>query len=1023
MNSFEFPVVLFILLAQTISLGRTGDVSFSICWMDLSNPLESYGNLWLNGTALKNLWTNGEMVSMTVPPSVENNVTLEYGGTLHSWTLTVSPGTKQMKVSGRQKPKKYPISATQSILDLLDPTEAFPCENGTLFFFQAENFFLAFGYSLRYPVKVEARSSTTLLLSWTVGRPAPVGSTHNVTLYRADQAIYNMLSRNTIADNRYRIPSLNSCTLYVICVDPEANFLVTCLSTLTDPDIPRDFRLRSWNSSSLSLSWDFPENLPLSRFLLTTFHLNGTDHVIEEVPVWLSRDDFVFTLSGLQPCSKVKFGLQTVCQAGIETHYSEMIRNDGNSAHSSIKALRQTSFGSDNYTLSWEVSDASSVSRFSVYHEDAPQGATLTTNYMVDGLLPCRLYRARVDALCGDGVLMSTATLPVHTGPRGVLELRYRTNDSVALWIPGTPSSALSFSYELSLENGSPLQMDTLTESELRLPGLAAGKTYVLELWEQCDGRWESERTALCFTVDNSTYGFLVRGVGLDSINEDRAEEIYVLRMVVPAPPPDDLEDEMSEATTTLVESIQKLLLDLLSDVRPPIRVEVVGMEPAFEAKKTQVHVMLFDASHQDDNMPLPVQFHADYIESLDNAYVSVRDGLVYWLGPDLCAPSRRALCPQNSQCVNTLGSFHCACNLGYYDVSAVLQPPVPSYPLCNEKGIFSQCLEKVMTGGVAKPYLTAYIGGKVEVVLNNATCEVEETEMLFHFRTPRHGSECGTKRRVNKTHIEFQNTLAVSLTREEAISRRDLKVIWKCVYPLHYIRNAHVSIDLKWFNAYSLVEFNTSLQLGLTMDLFSDKSFRSSYREFASMDPEDTLYFEVALDGNASFASNVLLHVETCWATETSDPQNEVQGIFLEDGCPIDHTFRWLSVNGVAQKSRFAMQMFHMPEEMPLYFHCLAGICGIEENCTKDCTGPRRVKRAATRMMSTKPNSKRAAVVSAGPLIVSREALRTKGSSWKENLTMLSIVAGLVGILGLAVVSVSATKAIMAFHKRCQKK
>lgn len=86
-------------------------------------------------------------------------------------------------------------------------------------------------------------------------------------------------------------------------------------------------------------------------------------------------------------------------------------------------------------------------------------------------------------------------------------------------------------------------------------------------------------------------------------------------------------------------------------------------------------------------------------------------------------------------------------------------------------------------------------------------------------------------------------------------------------------------------FNAYSLVEFNTSLQLGLTMDLFSDKSFRSSYREFASMDPEDTLYFEVALDGNASFASNVLLHVETCWATETSDPQNEVQGIFLEDG------------------------------------------------------------------------------------------------------------------------------------------
>lgn len=40
-----------------------------------------------------------------------------------------------------------------------------------------------------------------------------------------------------------------------------------------------------------------------------------------------------------------------------------------------------------------------------------------------------------------------------------------------------------------------------------------------------------------------------------------------------------------------------------------------------------------------------------------------------------------------------------------------------------------------------------------------------------------------------------------------------------------------------------------------------------------------------------------------------------------------------------------------------------------------------------------------------------------------EENLTMLSIVAGLVGIMGLAVVSVSATKAIMAFHKRRQQK
>lgn len=51
----------------------------------------------------------------------------------------------------------------------------------------------------------------------------------------------------------------------------------------------------------------------------------------------------------------------------------------------------------------------------------------------------------------------------------------------------------------------------------------------------------------------------------------------------------------------------------------------------------------------------------------------------------------------------------------------------------------------------------------------------------------------------VNKTHIVFQNTLSVTLTKEQPISRRDLKVVWKCVYPRHYARKAQVSVDMKW--------------------------------------------------------------------------------------------------------------------------------------------------------------------------------------------------------------------------------
>lgn len=55
------------------------------------------------------------------------------------------------------------------------------------------------------------------------------------------------------------------------------------------------------------------------------------------------------------------------------------------------------------------------------------------------------------------------------------------------------------------------------------------------------------------------------------------------------------------------------------------------------------------------------------------------------------------------------------------------------------------------MIGGIAKPYLTSYMGGKVDVKLNDGRCTVDEQEMFYHFRASRKASECGTERRVSE--------------------------------------------------------------------------------------------------------------------------------------------------------------------------------------------------------------------------------------------------------------------------------
>lgn len=113
--------------------------------------------------------------------------------------------------------------------------------------------------------------------------------------------------------------------LFIICPSP-------------DPEIPQNFRMTSWNSSSISLAWASPDNHKYSLFLLTTFYLNGTDHIIKKVPFWHNEDNFVFTLSDLQPCSRVKFGLQTVCQEGMDSHHSNMVMNAGNSRKASTSS-------------------------------------------------------------------------------------------------------------------------------------------------------------------------------------------------------------------------------------------------------------------------------------------------------------------------------------------------------------------------------------------------------------------------------------------------------------------------------------------------------------------------------------------------------------------------------------------------------------------------------------------------------------------------------------------------------------
>ncbi|XP_030006581.1 uromodulin-like 1 [Sphaeramia orbicularis] len=869
------------------------------------------------------------------------------------------------------------------------------------------------GHTDHPSIKLKSRSPTAVHVSWVEKGPA-VGQSYTVRLFQPELSAYELLGLDTTTHRHYSFTDVDSCSPYVVCVDMVGSQSLTCLSTLTDPDIPKDFEVTSWNSTSISLAWNSPYNHRFSMFLLTVFYLNGTDHITENVSVWHQDDDLVFTLSDLQPCTRVKFGLQTVCQAGAETGFSKMVLNDGNSVHSNIEALHQTSFGPDNYTLSWKVRNTSSISTFRVYHEGVLQCTILTTSYTVGRLLPCHRYQARVEALCGDGILMNAKTITVHTGPHGVSQLRYDSSDSTAYWRPGTSNPpAVAFLYELSHEKGPVIQSSRVTGAELHLPGLEEGKNYILDVWEECDGLWESEHSKLFLEGGNTSIELMVRAAGTA---QDPDVDLYTagLRLVVPWSLPEELLNGESEPQAEMVKFVTHKLKDLLEDFKPT-RIKLAGIEPADDPGKTEFLFSSFDATIMDEDVPLSVPAQLNYIQSLNAPNITVTDGAIHWEGPDLCA-SEQISCPLNALCINTLGSYICVCHHGYYDVSSVMKHPVPSHPVCNEKGLFSECRDKLIKGGIAKSYLTSRMGGKVNVKLNDGRCKVEETEMFYQFNTPRNPHKCGTQRQVNNSCIQFQNTMTVTLTKGPNVTRGELKFIWKCVYSRHYVRNAQIGVNAEWISSSSVVEFNSSLQLSLTMTLYSDDSYNQSYSGPVSLGPDDTLFFQLAFETTSAFTSDVLLQLDSCWATETPNPQDEVKGVFLQNGCPVDNMFQWLSVNGREQRSRFSILMFKMPQNQPLFFHCLANICGHEEDCTKNCSSQRRVKRLAGLMEG---RGKRAAVVSAGPLVVNMKVNSgTQPSNWEEHRMVIFAVAGTIGVLGFTLLLLTAMKAVMSYYE-----
>ncbi|KAJ8331991.1 hypothetical protein SKAU_G00430260, partial [Synaphobranchus kaupii] len=785
----------------------------------------------------------------------------------------------------------------------------------------------------------------------------------------------------------------------------------------SDPDVPRNFRVTAWNSSCVTVEWDCPAN-DLASFLVTVFHLDSSGRILEEKSFGQAPDNSVFTVAGLPPCSMVKLGLQAVCQSQAQSRHSRMLLSDGNSANSEIINLHQSSYGPHSYTVSWSVRNTSSISSFRVYHEGELQSYTFGTSYVVTGLQPCQRYSCRVEAMCGDSTVMSVDTVQTKTGPGDVLDLRFRQKDSTVLW---SSMSAVAFLYRLS-ESGDPdIRKGRLADSTLLLPGLRPGAPYDLEVVAECDGGERGASAVLYFVAEgapgnapNDASGDESSGTPSDTllprVVDSTAQTTdhldfklhlsdHKMFLVVPWTMPPSLKDP--KAPRAALESIVKnKLQNLLKKSWPKVEVQLISFEDCEKKTKTKITFESFDVSSQDELVSLHPEEQLQYINSLNHPYITVMEDTIYWDDPDECDSPALIKCGSNSLCINTLDSFTCVCEPGYYDLSPFISAA------CHEKGMFTLCQKDHVSGGVSKPFLVQHFGGNVTAVLNDGRCSINETEKFYYYRITGPPSQCGGQVLMNQTHVELRNMLIVTLDSSTSITRRDLKVLWTCAYPLLHTSAAHMKPNLHWYSSHSVVQVNSSRLLEIRMALYSDSSYTYNYTGPVELASSEHLYIQVSLHSENTLAYDMNLQVEACWATEGANPQEEKKAFVLREGCPNDRTFRWFLDNGSDQRRRFSVQMFTMSDYAHIYLHCLARICSQKENCTTNCS-----TRESRKMRRDLPD-KLTAIVSTGPISAAKGNL----SHWAGALITLSVGGGLIGLFVLTALGVRAVQ-VLAQH------
>ncbi|KAM9341566.1 pancreatic secretory granule membrane major glycoprotein GP2 [Symphorus nematophorus] len=221
---------------------------------------------------------------------------------------------------------------------------------------------------------------------------------------------------------------------------------------------------------------------------------------------------------------------------------------------------------------------------------------------------------------------------------------------------------------------------------------------------------------------------------------------------------------------------------------------------------------------------------------------------------------------------------------------------------------------------------------------LNDPECRGVEVGDDYVFSIKTNLSDCGTIMASDDTHIMFINTIHNNDT--DIITRNYINITFVCRYPINYMVQQPNGENMIKVDVRTITLNTEDGNFSVSMLLYKDEAFEDRWTTVPSLTLDDDIFVKVFM-----IPAHLMLRIERCWATPTSDPYSNIQYTFIRDSCPVLSNEQTLSVlkNGQGPEAMFRIQMFKFVggSYTNVFLHCNVQIChNSVGQCQPNCSG-----------------------------------------------------------------------------------